>query len=124
MVTSGRSAARLKASTITESVIAMTVISISFVVGLKVFEYGLNGFSNGQDLRVEVMMQTLSTEAKIDGIVKPNMVGPDFRIEQTFSKHPTANHVYQLSQMGYDHRDKLIRSNTIYLYHSKELIFE
>ena len=34
---------RLKASTITESVVAMTVISISFTVGLKVFEYGFNG---------------------------------------------------------------------------------
>ncbi len=115
---------KFKASTITESVIAMTVISISFVVGLKVFEYGFKGFSNSQDLRLEVMMQKLSTEAKIDGIIKPNMVGPDFRIEQDISKHPTANHVYQLTQTGYDHRDILIKKNTIYLYHPKEPIFE
>jgi len=115
---------RLKASTITESVVAMAVISISFAVGLKVFEYGFNGFSNSQHLRMEVMMQKLSTEAKIDGIIKSDLVGPDYRIEQTFSKHPIANHVYQLTQNGYDHRDKLRQSNTIYLYHLKEPILE
>ena len=113
-----------KASTITESVIAMTVISISFIVGLKVFEYGFNGFSNSQDLRLEVMMQKLSTEAKTDGIVQTNMLGPDFRIEQAISKHPVADHVYQLTQAGYDQQDVLIKSSTIYLYQLKEPILE
>ena len=107
----------LKATTIVESIIAMTIISISFAIGLMVVEMVLNSNKAPFRYRVKsaVQQQVLLTKTNqnyLDAVINQ----PDFIIEQKVNPYQELTHLFELRLKVKDLQDATILEH-------KELIY-
>lgn len=107
----------LSGTTIVESIIAMTIISIAFSVGLMVVEMVLNSNKSAFRYRVKnaVYQQAILTkdnQVYLDEIISM----PDFVIEQKISVYQSTPHLFELQLIAKDLNDNPV-------FEHKELIY-
>ena len=99
----------LNGTTIVESIIAMTIISISFSIGLMVVEMVLNSNKSAFRYRVKnaIHQEAISTKNNqnyLDEIISM----PDFIIERKVNAYQESEHLFELRLIGKDLNDNHI----------------
>ena len=109
---------RFRATTIVESIVAMTVIAIAFGLGMMVVEMILNSNKAAFKYRVhqkleEVMQQTKMEQTYLD----ENLAKADFIIEKRVLPHENYSNVYRITLLAKDleEREIMHQQSLIYL---------
>lgn len=108
---------RIKATTIVESIVAMTVIAIAFGVGMMVVEMILNSNKAAFKYRVhqkleQVMLQTKAAQTYLD----EHIAEADFVIEKRVLLHENYSNLYRIILLAKDLEEREIMQQHTLIY--------
>ncbi len=100
---------QLKAYALIESVLAMVIISIAFVIGMMVVQWVLDSSRPAKQWRVELdLLQTAQNTRQTAHFKDETVLRGDYRIEKTIELYGDKTDLHQLNLTALDDKDRVL----------------